>query len=45
MSSTGKTDEKRLMRRLAEAAGEASATHFVFTPAGDVEPMDRDAHV
>lgn len=45
VSSTGKTDEKRLMRRLAEAAGEASATHFVFTPAGDVEPMDRDAHV
>ncbi|MFF9584523.1 amino acid adenylation domain-containing protein [Streptomyces achromogenes] len=45
MSSTGKTDEKLLMRRLAEAAGEANATHFVFTPAGDVEPMDQDAHV
>ncbi|GGR89879.1 MULTISPECIES: amino acid adenylation domain-containing protein [Streptomyces] len=45
VSSTGKTDEKALMRRLAEAAGKANATHFVFTPAGDVAPMDRPAHV
>ncbi|MFI0187327.1 amino acid adenylation domain-containing protein [Streptomyces sp. NPDC017082] len=45
VSSTGKTDEKLLMRRLAGAAGEANATRFVFTPAGDVEPMDRDGHV
>lgn len=40
VSSTGKTDEKLLMRRLAEAARDAGATRFVFTPAGDVEPVD-----
>ncbi|MCP9956920.1 amino acid adenylation domain-containing protein [Streptomyces sudanensis] len=44
VSSTGKTDEKALMRRLAEAAGETGATHFAFTAAGDVEPVDGDGH-
>ncbi|WP_349239632.1 amino acid adenylation domain-containing protein [Streptomyces sp. CC208A] len=44
LSSTGKTDEKPLMRRLAEAAGETSATRFAFTPAGDVEAVDEDGH-
>ncbi|MFJ5708436.1 amino acid adenylation domain-containing protein [Streptomyces sp. NPDC093105] len=44
VSSTGKTDEKPLMGRLAEAVREASATRFVFTPAGDVEPVDGDGH-
>ncbi|MGY5535554.1 amino acid adenylation domain-containing protein [Streptomyces sp. C-3] len=44
VSSTGKTDEKLLMRRLAEAAREASATHYVLTPAGEAEPVDGDAH-
>lgn len=45
VSSTGKTDEKLLMRRLGEAARGSSATHFVFTPAGDVEPVDGDSDV
>ncbi|WP_128433713.1 amino acid adenylation domain-containing protein [Streptomyces cyaneus] len=45
VSSTGKTDEKLLMRRLAEAARESSASHFAFTPAGDVEPVDGDGDV
>lgn len=45
VSSTGKTDEKLLMQRFAEVAREASATHFAFTPAGDVEPVDEDGHV
>jgi amino acid adenylation domain-containing protein len=40
VSSTGKTDEGRLMRRLAEAASESSATHFAFLPDGRVESMD-----
>ncbi|MFF9143356.1 amino acid adenylation domain-containing protein [Streptomyces sp. NPDC014861] len=44
VSSTGKTDEKLLMRRLAEAARDSGATRFAFTPAGDVEPVDEDAH-
>lgn len=39
VSSTGKTDESRLMRRLAEAVSESSATHFAFSPGGDVEPV------
>lgn len=40
VSSTGKTDEGRLMRRLAEAAQGSSATHFAYSPGGDVEPLD-----
>ncbi|MBO4207258.1 amino acid adenylation domain-containing protein [Micromonospora echinofusca] len=40
VSSTGKTDENRLMRRLAEAAQDSPATHFVFSPGGDVGPVD-----
>ncbi|GGY65281.1 amino acid adenylation domain-containing protein [Streptomyces omiyaensis] len=44
VSSTGKTDEKLLMRRLADAARESSATRFAFTPAGDVAPVDGDDH-
>jgi D-alanine--poly(phosphoribitol) ligase subunit 1 len=41
VSSTGKTDESRLLRRLAEAAVPAvSATRFVLPPAGDVEPIE-----
>lgn len=40
VSSTGKTDESRLMRRLAIAASESSATHFTLSPEGDVEPVD-----
>lgn len=40
VSSTGKTDEKLLMRRLAEAAQGSGATHFAFTTALDVEPVD-----
>ncbi len=39
VSSTGKTDENRLMRRLAEAARESPASHFAFSPGGDVEPI------
>ncbi|MGW4158346.1 amino acid adenylation domain-containing protein [Streptomyces sp. NPDC004788] len=39
VSSTGKTDEKLLMRRLGEAAGQSNATRFVFTAAGDVEAV------
>jgi len=44
VSSTGKTDEGRLMRRLAEAARESGATHFVLSPAGDFQPVDRVGH-
>ncbi len=40
VSSTGKTDENRLMRRLAEAASESSATHVVLSPDGGVEPLE-----
>lgn len=40
VSSTGKTDESRLMRRLAEVVSESSATHFALFPDGGVEPMD-----
>jgi D-alanine--poly(phosphoribitol) ligase subunit 1 len=40
VSSTGKTDENRLMRRLAEAARESGASHFEFAPGGDVRPLD-----
>jgi amino acid adenylation domain-containing protein len=40
VSSTGKTDENRLMRRLAEAAQDSSANHFVLTPDGKAEPSD-----
>ncbi len=40
VSSTGKTDENRLMRRLAEAVSTSSATHFTLFPDGDVKPMD-----
>ena len=45
VSSTGKTDENRLMRRLAEVARKSSATHFALLPGGDAEPFDgaRDA--
>lgn len=42
VSSTGKTDENRLMRQLAQAAADSSATHFAFTAGGDVEPVDGD---
>jgi D-alanine--poly(phosphoribitol) ligase subunit 1 len=45
VSSTGKTDESRLMRRLAAAARGSSATHFAFSPSGDVEPIDGDGSV
>jgi D-alanine--poly(phosphoribitol) ligase subunit 1 len=45
VSSTGKTDEGRLMRRLAEAARGSSATHFALSPGGDVEPIDGDGNV
>ncbi|MFF9342475.1 MULTISPECIES: amino acid adenylation domain-containing protein [unclassified Streptomyces] len=44
VSSTGKTDEKLLMGRLAEAVREASATRFVIAPDGDVEPVGEDGH-
>lgn len=40
MSSTGKTDESRLMRRLSDAAGESAARHFVLSADGAVAPMD-----
>ncbi|WP_049564743.1 amino acid adenylation domain-containing protein [Streptomyces sp. SBT349] len=40
VSSTGKTDESRLMRRLAEAARESSATHYALSPGGDFRPVD-----
>jgi acyl-CoA synthetase (AMP-forming)/AMP-acid ligase II len=42
VSSTGKTDEGGLMRRLAEAAGDSSATHFTLSAAGDFRPVDDD---
>jgi len=42
MSSTGKTDENALVRRLAEAVHGSSATRFAFTPGGDVEPGEWD---
>jgi hypothetical protein len=45
VSSTGKTDESRLMRQLAEAAARSAATHFAFTPHGDVEPIDGGGYV
>jgi acyl-CoA synthetase (AMP-forming)/AMP-acid ligase II len=45
VSSTGKTDENRLMRLLAEAVRESNTTHFAFSPDGDVEPMDGAADV
>jgi acyl-coenzyme A synthetase/AMP-(fatty) acid ligase len=38
VSSTGKTDEIRLMRRLAQAVAESNTTHFALLPDGDVEP-------
>ncbi|MER8039478.1 amino acid adenylation domain-containing protein [Streptomyces hydrogenans] len=44
VSSTGKTDEKLLMGRLAAAAGASSATRFVLTADGDAEPVDEDGH-
>ncbi|GHJ93852.1 non-ribosomal peptide synthase [Streptomyces sp. NE5-10] len=44
VSSTGKTDEKLLMGRLAEAARASSATRFVLTADGDAEPVDEDGH-
>jgi amino acid adenylation domain-containing protein len=40
VSSTGKTDENRLMRRLAEAAQGSSASHFMLTPEGNAEAID-----
>jgi hypothetical protein len=45
LSSTGKTDEKQLMRRLAEAAQESSATRFAFSPGDHVEPLDGNGRV
>ena len=42
VSSTGKTDESGLLRQLAEAVRGSSASRFVFTPEGDVEPVDGD---
>lgn len=45
VSSTGKTDEIRLMRQLAEAVSESSATHFAFSPDGDVEPVEEAGDV
>ncbi|MFE5886127.1 amino acid adenylation domain-containing protein [Streptomyces hydrogenans] len=44
VSSTGKTDEKLLMGRLADAARASSATRFVLTVDGDAEPVDEDGH-
>ncbi|MFJ6407573.1 amino acid adenylation domain-containing protein [Streptomyces hydrogenans] len=44
VSSTGKTDEKLLMGRLAAAARASSATRFVLTADGDAEPVDEDGH-
>ncbi|MGW4997983.1 amino acid adenylation domain-containing protein [Streptomyces hydrogenans] len=44
VSSTGKTDEKLLMGRLAAAARTSSATRFVLTADGDAEPVDEDGH-
>jgi acyl-CoA synthetase (AMP-forming)/AMP-acid ligase II len=38
ISSTGKTDEGRLIGRLAEAARGSSATHFALSSSGDFEP-------
>ncbi|MEU5696358.1 amino acid adenylation domain-containing protein [Actinosynnema sp. NPDC020468] len=40
VASTGKTDENGVMRRLAEAARESTATHFALTAGGAVEPVD-----
>ncbi len=45
VSSTGKTDENRLMRRLADAAQGSSATRFALTPDGGAEPVDGDSYV
>ena len=44
LSSTGKTDEHRLMRRLAEAVRESSATRFTLSPGGDVDAIDGHGH-
>ena len=45
VSSTGKTDENRLMRRLADAAQRSPATHFVLSPGGGVDPIDGHGNV
>ncbi|MFE5793153.1 amino acid adenylation domain-containing protein [Streptomyces sp. NPDC056503] len=42
VSSTGKTDEKLLMGRLADAVRESSASRFAFTPDGDVASDAKD---
>lgn len=45
VSSTGKTDEIRLMRLLAGAVDGSSATRFAFTPDAGVGPLDGDGDV
>jgi D-alanine--poly(phosphoribitol) ligase subunit 1 len=40
LSSTGKTDEAGLMRRLAGAVAGSGATRFTVAPGGDVTPAD-----
>ena len=40
MTSTGKTDENQLMRRLAEAVHGSTATRFAVSPGGDFAPVD-----
>jgi acyl-coenzyme A synthetase/AMP-(fatty) acid ligase len=40
VSSTGKTDEGRLMLRLAGAVRGSSATHFALSAHGEFEPVD-----
>ncbi|AXX31563.1 amino acid adenylation domain-containing protein [Actinosynnema pretiosum subsp. pretiosum] len=42
VSSTGKTDENRLMRRLADAVRDRTATRFAFTADGTAEPAEGD---
>jgi len=42
VSSTGKTDEGRLIARLREAAKSSSSGYFGLTEGGDFEPMDEE---
>jgi D-alanine--poly(phosphoribitol) ligase subunit 1 len=45
VSSTGKTDEARLIRRLAEAAQDSPAAHFALLPGGGAKPIDGYSNV
>ncbi|SEK91082.1 amino acid adenylation domain-containing protein [Streptacidiphilus jiangxiensis] len=45
VSSTGKTDEGRLMRALAEVTRESNATHFVLSAEGEFAAVDGGVRV